>query len=159
KHYMYQSNNGQFAWHVSPTGSKLATGGAPDGDEWFAAALVFAHNRWGDTSGKYNYGTEAQSVLNMVRQTDFDAPTHLVRYYAGSSANGTDGSYILPAFYQSWACFDTANAAFWNSAVSAGRSFFHAAADAQGVIGDQSSFTGQTTNSSGADKLRCVANI
>jgi len=27
------------------------------------------------------------------------------------------------------------------------------------LVGDQSSFTGQTTNSSGDDKLRCVANI
>ena len=72
KHYMYQSSNCQYAWHVSTTGAVLATGGAPDGDEWFAEALVFAHYRWGDTSGKYNYGTEAQSVLNLVRTQDFD---------------------------------------------------------------------------------------
>ncbi len=51
---------GQIAWHVSTSGGKLATGGAPDGDEYFAAALVFAHKRWGDTSGKFNYGKEAQ---------------------------------------------------------------------------------------------------
>ncbi len=154
------SSISSITWSVATSGgSNGKSGGAPDGDEWFAAALVFAHNRWGDTSGKYNYKTEAQAVLNMVRTSDFDSSYHLVRYYAGTSSNGTDGSYDLPAFYQTWACFDTANADFWNAAVSAGRTFFHNAADANGVIGDQSSFTGQTTNSSGDDKLRCVANI
>jgi len=154
------SSISSITWSVSTSGgSNGKSGGAPDGDEWFAAALVFAHYRWGDSSGKYKYGTEAQAVLNMVRQSDFDSSYHLVRYYAGTSSNGTDGSYVLPAFYQTWACFDTANASFWNSAVSAARTFFHSAADSNGVIGDQSSFTGQTTNSSGADKLRCVANI
>jgi oligosaccharide reducing-end xylanase len=159
KNHMYQATTGQYAWHTTTSGTPEATGGAPDGDEWFATALIFAHHRWGDTSGKFNYGTEAQSVLNMIRTTDFDPPTHLVRYYAGTSSNGTDGSYILPAFYQVWACFDTANAAFWNAAVTAGRTFFHNAAGSNGVIADQSSFTGQATSSSGDDKLRCVANI
>ena len=154
------SSISSITWSVATSGgSNGKSGGAPDGDEWFAAALVFAHNRWGDTSGKYNYGTEAKAVLDMVRQSDFDSSYHLVRYYAGTSSNGTDGSYVLPAFYQAWACFDTANADFWNAAITAGRTFFHAAAGSNGVIGDQSSFTGQTTNSSGDDKLRCVANI
>jgi oligosaccharide reducing-end xylanase len=158
---MVQAGSGAIAWHVQTSGKVLSTGGAPDGDEWFAAALVFAHYRWGDTSGKYNYKTEAQSVLDMVRTQDFDPSNHLVQYYAGAgnTSQGTDGSYILPAYYQVWACFDTANADFWTAATSAGRNFFHAAAGSNGVIGDQSSFTGQTTNSSGDDKLRCVANI
>jgi oligosaccharide reducing-end xylanase len=163
KNHMVKSSGGgisSITWSVATSGgSNGKSGGAPDGDEWFAAALVFAHKRWGDTSGKFAYGTEAHAVLDMVRNSDFDAPSHLVRYYAGTSSNGTDGSYVLPAFYQTWACFDTANASFWNAAVSAGRTFFHNAADSNGVIGDQSSFSGQTTNSSGADKLRCVANI
>jgi hypothetical protein len=53
----------QIAWKCSTSGSKLATGGAPDGDEYFAAALVFAHNRWGDTSGKFNYKPEAKGCV------------------------------------------------------------------------------------------------
>jgi len=148
---------GQIAWHVSTSGSKLATGGAPDGDEYFATALIFAHNRWGDTSGKYDYGKEAQWVLDMIRTMDFNAKASMVQFYAGSG--NTDGSYVLPAFYQVWACFDTANADFWNAAVTAGRMFFHNAVDSNGVIGDQSSFTGQTTKGAGADTIRCVANI
>jgi oligosaccharide reducing-end xylanase len=147
----------QIAWHTSTSGSKLATGGAPDGDEYFAAALVFAAKRWGDTSGKYNYTSEAKTILDLVRTQDFNDKAKLVQFYAGSG--NTDGSYILPAFYQTWACFDSENAAFWNEAVSAGRAFFKAAVDSNMVIGDQSSFTGQTVKAAGSDTVRCVMNI
>jgi oligosaccharide reducing-end xylanase len=44
------------------------------------------------------------------------------------------------------------------SARSAGRTFFHNAIDSNGVIGDQSSFTGQTTKGAGPDTIRCVMN-
>ena len=151
------NGTGQIAWHTSTSGSKLSTGGAPDGDEYFATALIFAHTRWGDTSGKFNYGTEAQWVLNMMRTMEFNASAHIVEFVAGS--NQTDGSYVLPAFYQVWACFDTANAAFWNAAVDAGRTFFHNAIDTNGVIGDRSSFTGAQQAGPGSDTIRCVANI
>jgi oligosaccharide reducing-end xylanase len=154
---MAQGTTGQIAWHTSTSGSKEATGGAPDGDEYFAAALVFAHTRWGDTSGKYNYGTEAQWVLNLIRTQDFNMSAHIVAFYAG--AGNTDGSYILPAFYQTWACFDTANADFWNAAVTAGRNWFHNAINSNGVIPDQSAFTNGSSGSAGADTIRCVANI
>jgi oligosaccharide reducing-end xylanase len=159
KNHMWKSGTNVISWQTNTSGGITGSGGAPDGDEWFAAALVFAHNRWGDTSGKYNYGTEAQATLNLVRTTDFNQSLHLVRYYTGTDSNGTDASYMLPAFYQTWACFDTANAAFWNSAVTATRAWLQTAAGTTGNIGDQSSFAGATTNSSGDDKLRIVANF
>ena len=158
KNHMWKSGN-TISWQTSTSGSVTGSGGAPDGDEWFAAALVFAHNRWGDTSGKYDYGSEAQKTLDLVRTTDFNQSLHLVRYFTGTDGNGTDASYMLPAFYQTWACFDTANAAFWQSALTATRAWLQTAAGTTGNIGDQSSFAGQTTNSSGDDKLRTVANF
>ena len=158
KDYMWPSGN-TIHWQTSTSGAVTGSGGAPDGDEWFAAALVFAHYRWGDTSGKYSYGTEAQKTLDLVRTTDFSPTNHIVRYFTGSDANGTDASYMLPAFYQTWACFDTANADFWNQAVTATRAWLQTAAGTTGNIGDQSSFAGVTTNSSGDDKLRIVANF
>ncbi len=60
-------------------------------------------------------------VLDLIRTEDFDKKSGLVQFYAGSG--NTDGSYVLPAFYQTWACFDTANAAFWNSAGDSGSQF------------------------------------
>jgi oligosaccharide reducing-end xylanase len=157
KNHMWKGNT--IAWQVNTDGSVKGSGGAPDGDEWFAAALVFASKRWGNTSGKYNYATEAQTTLDLVRTTDFSSTQHLVRYYSGTDSNGTDASYMLPAFYQTWACFDTANAAFWNTALTTTRAWLKTAAGTTGNIGDQSSFAGATTNSSGDDKLRTIANF
>ena len=158
KNHMWKSGN-TIAWQTSTSGSVTGSGGAPDGDEWFAAALVFAHYRWGDTSGKYDYGSEAQKTLDLVRTTDFSPTQYLVRYFTGTDGNGTDASYMLPAFYQTWACFDTANADFWNKALTTTRAWLQTAAGSTGNIGDQSSFAGQTTNSSGDDKLRTIANF
>ena len=155
KNHMAQGT-GQICWQNHTDGSKMSGGGAPDGEEYFATALIFASKRWGNT-GKHNYANEAQWILNSLRTTYFNSSYHIVQFVAGSG--NTDGSYILPAFYQTWACFDTANASYWNSAITAGRTFFHNAIDSNGVIGDQSSFTGQTTKAAGPDTIRCVANI
>jgi oligosaccharide reducing-end xylanase len=153
---MAQGTTGEIAWHCSTNGSKLSNGGAPDGEEYMATALIFAHNRWG-TTGRFDYAAEAQWVLHLTRTRYFDQSYHLVKFVSGS--NHTDASYILPAFYQVWACFDTENADFWNEAVTAGREYFHIAANSNGVMPDQSSFTGQTVVGPGSDTKRCVMNI
>jgi oligosaccharide reducing-end xylanase len=109
KNHMAQGTTGEIAWHCSTNGSKLSNGGAPDGEEYMATALIFAHNRWG-TTGRFDYAAEAQWVLDLTRTRYFDQSYHLVKFVSGS--NHTDASYILPAFYQVWACFDTENADF-----------------------------------------------
>ncbi|MBN1608293.1 MAG: hypothetical protein JW940_16805 [Polyangiaceae bacterium] len=147
---------GEIAWSCSTSGSKNSGGGAPDGEEYFATALIFAQNRWGDT-GKFKYGTEAKWVLDVIRTKYFHTNPHLVKFVA--SSNNTDASYVLPAFYQVWACFDTANAEFWNTAVKDGREFFHVAGDSNGVFPDQSSWTGGTVKGATVDWIRCVVNI
>ena len=157
KNHMAQGNTSEIAWHTSTSGGKLSSGGAPDGEEYMSTALIFASKRWGNTSGKYNYATEAQWVLNVIRTLYFNSQYHIVQFVRNSG--NTDASYILPAFYQVWACFDTANADFWNASVTAGRTFFHNAIDSNGVIGDRSSFTGAQQQGPGADTIRCVANI
>jgi oligosaccharide reducing-end xylanase len=156
KNHMAQGT-GQIAWQCNTSGGKISTGGAPDGEEYFATALIFAHTRWGDSSGRFDYASEAQWVLDLLRTVYFNSTYHLVQFVAGSG--NTDGSYVLPAFYQVWACFDTDNAAYWNEAVTAGRNFFHAAADSNGVIPDRSSFDGTPQGSAGSDAKRCVMNI
>jgi oligosaccharide reducing-end xylanase len=156
KSHMAQSN-GQFAWHTTPAGQALATGSAPDGDEYFATALIFASNRWGNTSGAFNYASEASDVLKTVKG-EFDQGSKIVAFVPGGTF--TDGSYVLPAFYQVWACFDTANQSFWQGAVTAGRSFFKTAANSStGIIPDHSSFSGTPEGNAGSDALRCVANV
>jgi len=156
KAHMAQGTTGEIAWHCSPSGSKLSNGGAPDGEEYMATALIFANKRWGST-GRFDYAVEAQWVLDLTRTKYFNQMYHIVKFVSGS--DHTDASYILPAFYQVWACFDTENADFWNEAVTAGREYFHIAANSNGVMPDQSSFTGQTVVPPGSDTKRCVMNI
>jgi len=151
------NGTGEISWQCSTSGSKMSGGGAPDGEEYMATALIFAHNRWGDTSGKFNYATEAQWVLDLIRTKYFNSQYHIVKFVSGS--NNTDASYILPAFYQVWACCDTTNKAFWDSSVTAARDFFHVAIDGSGVIPDQSSWTGGTVKGATVDWIRCVMNI
>ncbi len=50
KTYMYQSegpDQGYFAWYCAIDGKKLDVNPAPDGEEWFVTALLFAFARWG----------------------------------------------------------------------------------------------------------------
>jgi len=147
---------GQIAWSCATSGSKKSTGGAPDGEEYMATALIFARNRWGDT-GKFKYGTEAQWVLDVIRTQYFHTNPHLPKFVANS--NTTDPSYILPAFYQAWACFDATNAAFWNTAITDGRAFFHKGVDGSGVCPYQSSWDGSQPQVANSDSVRCVANL
>jgi oligosaccharide reducing-end xylanase len=98
-------------------------------------------------------------VLNLVRPQDFNKTYNLVKFYSGGDNGPTDASYILPAFYQTWACFDTANADFWNTATTTARSWFAKAADANGMFGDQNAYSGGSPANTWVDKIRVVANI
>ena len=147
---------GEIAWHCSTSGSKLSNGGAPDGEEYMATALIFAQNRWGD-SGKFDYANEARWVLDIIRTKYFHTDPHLVKFV--SNSNNTDPSYILPAFYQVWACFDPDNSDFWNTAITDGREFFHVGVDGNGVCPYQSSWDGSNPQAANSDSVRCVMNL
>lgn len=153
--------DGQFAWHVTTAGALIdgATNSAPDGDEYFAMALVFAANRWGNTSGAFDYAQEAEAVLTTLAQQEFSPTADLVLFGPGVTTF-TDGSYVLPAFYQVWACVDPIHQAFWQAAVPAARTFFHNAANTTtGIVPDHSSLTGTPESNFGSDAVRVVVNI
>lgn len=67
KTYMYKDddseNRGYFAWSCQLDGTRNSEGPAPDGEEFFAMALFFASNRWGDGEGIFNYSKEARELL------------------------------------------------------------------------------------------------
>jgi oligosaccharide reducing-end xylanase len=147
---------GEVAWSCSTSGSKNSNGGAPDGEEYMATALIFAHNRWGD-SGKFDYANEARWVLDIIRTKYFHLDPHLVKFVA--SSNNTDPSYILPAFYQVWACFDPDNSDFWNTAITDGREYFHVGVNGNGVCPYQSSWDGSNPQAANSDSVRCVMNL
>ena len=149
---MRQSTN-LFAWQMNP-GSCTAksTGAAPDGEEYFAMALMLASRRWGD-AGTYNYASEAKKVMSGMLAArpggEFNASPALVSF--GPNQNFSDPSYVLPLFYSEWACFDTSNATFWKKAVTDGRTHFQKAANATtGLSPGQSNWDGSPYGSGAA---------
>ncbi|MFN8073897.1 MAG: glycosyl hydrolase family 8 [Kineosporiaceae bacterium] len=125
-----------FAWHTRTDGTIIDNGIAPDGDQWIAAALVFASGRWGDGSGIYSYGSEARTILRaMWHQSDtggvdmFDRTTYLPRFSPPGVTTWTDPSYALPAFYEVFAVTMPEDAALWRKAYTAGQGLLQAAYD------------------------------
>jgi oligosaccharide reducing-end xylanase len=153
------NGTGEIRWSCKTSGSGCARGGAPDGEEYFATALIFASHRWGDATGpgKIAYSTEAQWVLDVIRTKYFDTQYHLVKFV--SNMSNIDPSYILPVFYKVWACFDTANAEFWTEAVTAGREYMHKVVDSNGVCPYLASPTATNPQAANSDSLRCVVNL
>ena len=60
-------SRGYFAWSMSTDGTPRSTSAAPDGEEYYAMALLFAARRWGNGRGIYNYQAEADRILSGMR--------------------------------------------------------------------------------------------
>jgi oligosaccharide reducing-end xylanase len=184
KQYMYQSSgplSGYFAWHRTSAGSPVsdhADMAAPDGEEYFATALIFASKRWGDGIGIYDYGAEARALLDvMIHKRDdaeaqaagitsmFDPSNKLVVFVPASWATFTDPSYVTPAFYDIWACFDSKNSDFWREVAAASRAFLPKVTDATtGLAPEYAGFDGTPSTLAGRgdfrfDAWRVVMNV
>ena len=151
--YMYMSsgvNRGYFAWSVSPEGIPNASGPAPDGEEYFAMALLFASHRWGDREGIFDYGGQAREILRTVlHQEDdgtgrnmWDLNNHLIRFIP--DRDFTDPSYHLPHFYELFALWaDERDRSFWKEAARASRAFLQKACHpVTGLTAEYTTFDG-----------------
>lgn len=152
--------NGLFGWKATSGGQLLDSGPAPDGEEYFATALIFASRRWG--SGKHDYAGDARAVLNAMRTGGvFNGNPPVIKFVP--SANYSDPSYVLPAFYQVWACFDTANRSYWENVLRYARSFLHNATHPQtGLAPYLSNYDGSPHPNGpdfNSDSWRVVGNI
>jgi len=58
-----------YAWAVNTSGAKCDENSAPDGEEYFAMALYFAHYRWGSASGTVynNYKYWADDIVDAMK--------------------------------------------------------------------------------------------
>ncbi len=99
-----------FAWSCATDGKKNAYGPAPDGEEFFAMALLFASHRWGDGEGIFEYSKHARDILSaMIHKGSggregapmFNSDNHQILFVPGSPF--TDPSYHLPHFYELFA--------------------------------------------------------
>jgi len=133
KTYMFMEdgwNKGYFAWSVKLNGEKNANGPAPDGEEYFALALFFAANRWGDGEGIFNYSKEAKELLHeCVHKGEKEPgapmwePTNkLIKFVPG--LDFTDPSYHLPHFYELFSIWcNEEDRQFWKEAAQASREY------------------------------------
>ena len=128
-------NKGYFAWSCRTDGIKNAMGAAPDGEEFFVMALIFAGNRWGNGSGIYDYHGEARAILHTMinkgydgteGQAMFDRETGYIKFV--TEVEFTDPSYHLPHFYELYTqVADAADAEFCKRAAAASRVFWKSA--------------------------------
>jgi len=60
-------NQGFYAWSMNTDGTPRSTGPAPDGEQYYAMALLFAAHRWGNAKGIYDYQEQAERILREMR--------------------------------------------------------------------------------------------
>lgn len=180
KTHMYHesgSRRGYFAWQCTRDGHQIDPGSAPDGEEWFAMALLFAAHRWKSGEGILNYSAEAQALLQvMLHKTDRDEPPptnlfdrkrkQVVFAPTKDAASYTDPSYHLPAFYELWSrwAVDQKDRVFWSEAAKTSRKFFQRAAHPKtGLMPEYANFDGTPRPSEKGDfrfdAWRTLANV
>jgi oligosaccharide reducing-end xylanase len=136
------------------------TGPAPDGDEYFAAALFLADRRWG-SGGAINYLQEATNIASAMlnnpagggRTPIIDPNSNMVVFFpSGNSAGFSDPSYHLPAFYELFADDGAQNdSARWRQIAQVSRQYFVTSANANtGLHPDYANFNG-TPNTGGSN--------
>jgi len=124
-------NAGYFAWSVQLDGKHNAEGPAPDGEEYFAMALLMASARWGDGEGLFDYSSQAREILRHgVHQKEmvpggepmWEPENHYIRFVPGMKIS--DPSYHLPHFYDLFALkADEEDREFWQKAAEASREY------------------------------------
>lgn len=105
---------GYFAWSINPaTMKKNSQGSASDGELYYITSLLFASNKWGNSTG-INYYAEARNILDAMWQKDGTGNIYnLINTDAkqitfvpeGNNYKWTDPSYHLPAFYEVWVMY------------------------------------------------------
>jgi oligosaccharide reducing-end xylanase len=155
-----------FRWQGTVNGSTVNFGAttvpAPDGDEYFAAALYLADQRWG-SAGAVNYKQEADNIATAMlhnaagadnRYPIIHATQNMVVFVPYGNSNGfTDPSYHLPAFYELFALYGpAADAAKWKSVATTSRTYLVSSAHATtGLHPDYATFAGAPTTATGGD--------
>lgn len=173
--YMYLTegdNAGYFAWSCSPDGTKNAYGPAPDGEEFFALALLFASHRWGDGAAPLDYGVKARELLSVIihkgedgiGQPMWNPDNKLIKFIP--NCEFSDPSYHLPHYYELFALWaNPEDRAFWKEAAEASRRYLHNACHPEtGLAPEYAHYDGTPNNDRGyghffSDSYRVAANI
>lgn len=170
---------GYFAWHLSaePPFRYIDANPAPDGEEYFAMALYFAHQRWGSGQDVLNYKAQADKILaDMVDKPESATDVAMFSQekrqilFVTQKATGlfTDPSYHLPAFYELFARWSATHKELWAKAAVESRLYFHKAAHPEtGLFAEYANFDGSpretsfngNSHHSAYDAFRVIGNI
>ena len=125
---------GYFAWSCKTDGTRNAQGSASDGELYYVTSLIFASNRWGNSTG-INYLAEAQNILDcsmqkigMERVAPLINLEHQLITFTPDPFGGrfTDPSYHVPAFYEVWARWaEDGRSEFWRACARKSREYLH----------------------------------
>lgn len=125
---------GYFAWSCKTDGTRNAQGPASDGELYYVTSLIFASNRWGNSTG-INYLAEAQNILDcsmqkigMERVAPLINLEHQLITFTPDLFGGrfTDPSYHVPAFYEVWARWaEDGRSEFWRACARKSREYLH----------------------------------
>lgn len=142
-----------FAWSIEPkTGKHNSEGSASDGELYFVTALLFASNRWGNTTG-INYYAEAKRILDAMWSKDgtegvknvINVEHKQITFVPDEKGyNWTDPSYHLPAFFEIWAEYaNDGREQFYRDCADTARNFLHRTCHpVTGLNPDYSEFSG-----------------
>jgi oligosaccharide reducing-end xylanase len=79
---------GYFAWSMTTNGIANDEMPAPDGEEYFATALLFAAGRWGNGAGLYDYRAHADRLLtDLIHRKPITGATRKGTQTAGAIFN------------------------------------------------------------------------
>lgn len=125
---------GYFAWSCKTDGTRNVQGPASDGELYYVTSLIFASNRWGNSTG-INYLAEAQNILDcsmqkigMERVAPLINLEHQLITFTPDPFGGrfTDPSYHVPAFYEVWARWaEDGRSEFWRACARKSREYLH----------------------------------
>lgn len=145
---------GYFAWSINPqTMKQNSLGTASDGELYYVTALLFASNRWGNTTGVNYYG-EARHILDAMWKKDGTGGIYNIinteyKQISFTPENNnykwTDPSYHLPAFLEVWALYaKDGHEQFYKDCADTSRAFLHRACDSiTGLNYDYTEFSGE----------------
>ncbi|MBO9597609.1 MAG: xylanase [Cohnella sp.] len=173
--YMFMTegdNAGYFAWSCQLDGTKNSYGPAPDGEEFFALALLFASHRWGDGEAPLNYGVQARELLRVIIHKGEDGVGHpmwnpdnkLIKFIP--NCEYSDPSYHLPHYYELFALWAyPEDRAFWKDAARASREYLKISCHpVTGLAPEYAHYDGTPNNDRGfghffSDSYRVAANV
>lgn len=152
---------GYFSWQVSTHDfSMIDKGAAPDGEEYFAAALLLASKIFNDEK----YKEEGLQILNAMAykkpegivHTMMDKNTGLVRFSPAEGNDFTDPSYHTLAFYRLFA--KESGDSFWENAYKKSLEYLKKALHpVTGLPADYSEFDGSPKKTSWHSLSHCFS--